>query len=276
VLVLAAINIFPFLYAVYISLHNWWLNRRNPPNYIGWLNYDDALLYDDRVPNAVVVSLSFVGGAVLVEFLLGCALAFVFHARLRGFATLRLIAMLPIMVMPVVTGLLWLYLFNENYGPLNSILESLGLERQPFLSAESHALWSVIAADVWQWTPFIMIVMYAALQSLPEYVYEAARMDGLSAWQTFWRVTVPLLTPAAMVILLIRAVDAFRTFELVYTMTRGGPGSVTEILPYYIYLVAFQLLNIGYGAALAIIMLVLVTVLATLFVARMQKLETRA
>ena len=272
VIVLMAINLFPFFYALYMSFHTWSLGKPAPPRHVGWFNYEDAF-QDDRFINAVLVSLKFVALAVAIEFVLGFLLAFVFSAKVHGLGILRRIGILPMMVMPVATGLVWFYIFNQNYGMANFLVGLLGLDAQPWLTDTGLALLAVVVADVWQWTPFVMLVTFAALQSLPEYVFEAARMDGLSVWQIFWRVTVPLLRPIAVIIVLIRLVDALRMFELVFMMTKGGPAGTTEILPYYIYVTAFQLLDVGYAAALAVLMLVLVNILAVLFIGRLQMSE---
>ena len=221
VAVLMVINLFPFFYALYISFHTWSLGKPAPPRYTGLFNFEDAF-QDERFINAVLVSLKFVVLAVAIEFVFGFLLAFVFSAKVRGLGVLRRIGILPMMVMPVATGLVWFYIFNQNYGMANFIVGLVGIDPQPWLTDTAMALPAVVIADVWQWTPFVMLVTFAALQSLPEYVYEAARMDGLSAWQIFWHVTVPLLRPVAAVIVLIRLVDAFRMFELVFMMTKGA------------------------------------------------------
>ena len=270
--VLLAINLFPIVYAVYISFHHWTLARPQPPRFAGWFNYKEALT-DDRFINAIWVSLSFVALAVAVEFILGFLLAFIFHARLRGLATLRKISMLPVMVMPLVVGLVWFYMFNENFGVVNWVVTLFGSPRLPFLTHDILALWSLVIADVWQWTPFVMLVLFAALQSLPEYVYEAARMDGLSGWQIFWRITLPLLMPAIWVVLILRIVDAFRMVELVFMMTKGGPAGYTEVLPWYLYTTGFLSLDLGYAAAMAVLMLILVTIVSQLFVRRLAYME---
>jgi multiple sugar transport system permease protein len=273
VILLLAINLFPIVYAVYISFHHWTLARPQPPRFAGWFNYKEAF-DDDRFVNAIWVSLAFVTLAVAVEFVLGFLLAFVFNARLRGLATLRKVSMLPIMVMPLVVGLVWFYMFNENFGVVNWFVVSLfGSPRIPFLTHDTLALWSLVIADVWQWTPFVMLVFFAALQSLPEYVYEAARMDGLSGWQIFFRITLPLLRPAIWVVLILRVVDAFRMVELVFMMTKGGPAGYTEVLPWYLYTTGFLSLDLGYAAAMAVLMLILVTILSQLFVRRLTRQE---
>jgi multiple sugar transport system permease protein len=131
-----------------------------------------------------------------------------------------------------------------------------------------------VATDVWQWTPFVMLVFFAALQSLPEYVYEAARIDGLSGGQIFFRVTLPLLRPTILIVLIIRAVDALRSLELVFMMTKGGPAGDTEVLPWYLYTTGFLSLDLGYAAAMAVLMLALVTMLSQLFVKWLESQDT--
>jgi multiple sugar transport system permease protein len=272
-LVLLALNVFPMLYAADISLYYWRLAGMQPRRFIGLRNYE-LLVGDDRFVNSIAVSLSFVTGAVAVELALGLALAFVFNARLPGLATLRKFSLLPVMLMPLVVGLVWFYMLNENFGVVNWFFTVLGGHRVPFLTGDRLALLSIIVADAWQWTPFVMLVLFAALQALPEYVYEAARMDGLSEWQIFWRVTLPLLRPAILIVVVIRAVDALRAVELVFMMTKGGPGGYTEVVPWYLYATGFTSLNLGYAAAMAVLMIVLVTIMSQFLVRRLTLHET--
>jgi multiple sugar transport system permease protein len=270
--VLLALNLFPIVYALYISVHHWTLARPQPPRLAGLFNYQE-LLSDERFRNAVLVSMKFIVLAVGIELLLGFGLAFVFNARLGALAALRKLALLPSLVMPLVVGLVWFYMFNENFGLVNWIWVMLGGQRIPFLTEGTLALLSLVATDVWQWTPFVMLVFFAALQSLPEYVYEAARIDGLTGRQIFFRVTLPLLRPAILIVLTIRAVDALRSLELVFMMTKGGPAGDTEVLPWYIYTTGFLSLDLGYAAAMAVLMLALVTVLSQLIVRRLESPE---
>ena len=265
-LVLLALNVFPFLFALYISFHNWALGRPTGPTWAGTFNYQD-LLDDDRFINSLWVSAKFVALAVATEFVLGLALAFVFNAKLRGLVTLRKIAILPVMVM-LATGLVWFYIFNENFGVANWFLSLLGSPRVGFLTDNTLALISVAIADVWQWTPFVMLVMFAALQSIPEYVYEAAKMDGLSGWQTFWRVTLPLLKPAIGVVLILRGVDAFRMIELVYLMTREDQAATPRCCPGYLCN-RFPERRSRHAAAQAVVMLVIVMIVAQIFRGRL-------
>jgi len=266
VLVLLALNIYPTFYAFDISLYYWRLAGLQPRRFIGFQNYQ-LLFSDDRFLHSILVSIEFVVLAVGIEFVLGLGLAFVFNTRLPGLATIRKLSMLPVMLMPLVSGLVWFYMFNENFGVVNWFVSLILGHRVPFLTSRHLALGTIVVADAWQWTPFIMFVMFAALQALPEYVYEAARMDGLSDWQILWRVTVPLLRPAIMIVVVIRVVDALRMIELVFMMTKGGGG--TEVLPWYLYSTAFISMNLGYAAAMAVLFIIMVSILSQLLIRRL-------
>jgi multiple sugar transport system permease protein len=264
-ILLLALNIFPIIFAIYISLHHWSLSSPNPPRYAGLFNYQE-LWQDGRFINSLGVSATFVFTAVLIELVLGFALAFIFNRKLKGLETLRKLSLLPVMAMPLVVGLVWFYMLNENFGVTNWFLTLVGADRMPFLTDRTLAMLSIVIADVWQWTPFVMLVIFAALQSLPEYVFEAGRMDGLTEREIFWRITLPLLKPAILVVVVIRSIDAFRMIELIFMMTKGGPGGSTEVLPWYIYTTGFLTLDLGYAAAMAVVMIVIVTLAAQVFV----------
>jgi multiple sugar transport system permease protein len=266
VAVLAVVNLFPFVYAVWMSLHRIGLSGRAEPKWVGLANYTKALS-DERFWSALLASAQFVVVAVAIEILLGTILAFILATRMPGLNALRQVAILPVMVMPIVSALVWFYLFNPNVGLVNWILGHIGIPAADWLSRDGLALLAIVIADVWQWTPFVMLVMFAAIQSLPEYVFEAAKMDGLGWRDTFFKVTLPLLKPTIVIILLIRIVDSFKTFELVFVMTKGAGG--TEILPYYIYLNGFVFRNqAGYAAALSVLMLIVITIVAQFIVSR--------
>lgn len=264
-LLLLALNIFPILFAVYISLRNWSLSSPRPSQFAGLFNYEELWL-DDRFTGSLSTSATFILLAVVIEILLGFALAFLFNSKLKGFDTLRKLSLLPVMAMPLVVGLVWFYMLNESFGVINWFVTILGGERVPFLTQRTLAMLSIVLADVWQWTPFVTLVIFAALQSLPEYVFEAGRMDGLTEREIFWRITLPLLQPAILVVAVIRAIDAFRMIELIFMMTKGGPGGSTEVLPWYIYTTGFLSLDLGYAAAMAVVMIVIVTLAAQVFV----------
>jgi multiple sugar transport system permease protein len=268
VILLAALNLFPFFYALWMSLHRMGLAAQAQPRWVGFGNYQQAF-NDERIWAATLASTTFATGAVIVEIILGTIMAFVFNQKLRGLDYLRRVSILPVMVMPIVTALVWFYLFNPNFGLVNWLVSFIGLEKRDWLTTDGLAMAGIIMADVWQWTPFVMLVVFAGLQSLPEYIFEAAKMDGLNRWQTLWRVTLPMLQPTILVVLLIRLVDSFKTMELVFIMTHGA-GS-TEILPYYVYLNAFVFRNlVGYAAVISLFMIILITIAAQLIAKRIR------
>ena len=274
IVLLLVLNIFPIIYAAFISSHHWTLASPRPARFAGMFNYQE-LLIDDRFGNAIWTSAQFITLAVGIELLLGLGLAFVFNAKTRFLEALRKLSLLPVMATPLVVGLVWFYMLNENFGVTNWFVTELGFSRQPFLTDRTLAMASLILTDVWQWTPFVTLIIFAALQSLPEYVFEAARMDGLNERQIFWRITLRLLWPTILVVLVIRVIDAFRMIELVFMMTKGGPAGATEVLPWYLYSTGFLSLDLGYAAAMAIVMIIVVTILSQVLVRKIANPESR-
>jgi multiple sugar transport system permease protein len=273
VVLLAVINLYPFIYALQLSFQRY--NMMKPgrgSRFVFFANYG-AAFQDPRFINSVIRTLIFIVGAVGVEFILGFALAFVLNSKLRGMDTIRKIAIAPVTVMPIVSALIWFYIFNQRYGIVNFLIGKIGIAPQAWLTNPTLTMFSVMMADIWQWTPFIMLVILAGLNALPEYVYEAAQIDGLSDWQQFRLVTVPLLMPVMLIVVLLRIMDAFKLFDLVYTMTQGGPAGATETMSYYVYIQAFNFFELGYAAALAILMLILITIISQIFVRWMYREE---
>jgi multiple sugar transport system permease protein len=273
VVLLAVINLYPFIYALTLSFQRYNMMKAAKGSKFVWLANYGAAFQDPRFINSVARTLIFIICAVGAEFILGFALAFVLNSKLRGMDTIRKIAIAPVTVMPIVSALIWFYMFNQRYGIVNFAIKQIGIAPQPWLTDQTLTMFSVVVADVWQWTPFIMLVILAGLNALPEYVYEAAAIDGLSDWQQFRMVTVPLLMPVMLIVVLLRNMDAFKLFDLVYTMTQGGPAGATETMSYYIYIQAFNFFELGYAAALAILMLVLITIISQIFVRWMYREE---
>jgi multiple sugar transport system permease protein len=177
--------------------------------------------------------------------------------------------------MPVATGLVWFYVLNFRYGPLNTLLRALHLPTQNWLPHPTGAMGALILADVWQWTPFVMIVLVAGLRSLPEYVYEAAALDGLRPVETFFKVTLPLLRPVILIVFLLRFMDAFKLMDLVFMLTKGGPAGRTETLSYYIYVMGLQLFRVGLAAAVSILFLIFISIATQIFVRYMYREQAR-
>jgi multiple sugar transport system permease protein len=249
--VMAVGSLYPVLYSARLSFFDWslgtpWANRE----FVGLENYT-RIFTDPSVFKSLVVTLSFAGAVVTAELILGIALALLVERGLRGLAVFRTIFILPMMIAPVVVGLIWRYLYDVRFGLINYFLQELGLKRQLWLASPDLALPAIIIADIWQWTPFIFIIILAGLQSLPSSAVEAARVDGCNAFEIIWYIKLPLLLPVITVALLLRLIDAFRVLEVIFIMTFGGPGLSTEVLSLHIYKTAFMSQRLGLASAIA-------------------------
>jgi multiple sugar transport system permease protein len=268
--------VYPMLRSVWLSFHEWSIGT--PPEsarFVGLENYR-WLLADDSFWISVGVTLVFAAAVVVLEVVLGVALALVLDRDLRGTSLFRTIFILPMMIAPIVVGLIWRFLYNEQFGPLSQALKALGLPGVPWLSSPDMALLSVIIADVWQWTPFIFILALAALQGLPASAIEAARIDGATRWQTTLYIKLPLIAPVIAVAALLRLIDAFKVLEVIYILTEGGPGLSTEILSLHIYKTAFVSQQLGRASALSNLLLLIVLMLTLLLVLARSLRESRA
>ena len=260
-LVLALGLLYPIGYMVYASFLNW-----NPSQLIGeadWVglkNYSD-LLVDDAFKESLWVTLKFAFIVVFIEMVIGLGLALLLDRNIRGMSALRTIFILPMMIAPIVVGLMWRYMYHPSVGIFNRTLNDLGFESIPWLSDSTWALISIIIADVWQWTPFIFILCLAALQSLPRSTLEAARLDGANAWQQALYIKIPLMMPVLIVTLLLRLIDAFKVLEVILVMTNGGPGLSTEIMSLRISRTASEFRELGEAAAMSNYLLILLLLL---------------
>jgi multiple sugar transport system permease protein len=230
----------------------------------GFDNYTE-LVNDPSFVNSVQVSFTFVFVAVLLEFCLGIALALL--------VTLRTALMVPIMMTPVVVGVLWRTLFNSSYGVINYLLSLVHVPPQLWLGSPSQALPAVIVVEIWQGLPVVTFIVAAGIQALPLDIFEQARIDGASSWQIFRSVTLPLLRPVLLVVLLLRIMDAFKTFDIIYTLTQGGPGEATNVLSMLIYKVGLQFFQIGQAAAMSWVFLAFITAISVVFVWQIQRVE---
>ena len=259
--VLALGLLYPIGYMVYASFLNW-----NPSQLIGeadWVglkNYSD-LLVDDAFRESLWVTLKFAFIVVFIEMVIGLGLALLLDRNIRGMSALRTIFILPMMIAPIVVGLMWRYMYHPSVGIFNRTLNDLGFESIPWLSDSTWALISIIIADVWQWTPFIFILCLAALQSLPRSTLEAARLDGANAWQQALYIKIPLMMPVLIVTLLLRLIDAFKVLEVILVMTNGGPGLSTEIMSLRISRTASEFRELGEAAAMSNYLLILLLLL---------------
>jgi multiple sugar transport system permease protein len=211
---------------------------------------------DPRFWASLWLTLIYTGATVVLQVFIGLLLALLVMQIPRGQGALRVAAILPIVLAPVVVGLFWrTFVLAPDFGIVDLVTRWLGLGSHNWLGDPRLALMSVIAIHTWQWTPFAFLVILASLAALPPDIYEAARIDRASAWQRFWRITLPLIRPAIVIVLIMRTMIALSAFAAIFAATGGGPGTATEILNLYAYRTSFSELNLGYGASLAVVLL---------------------
>jgi len=266
-LLFLALTVFPLLYNVYISFHHFHFIRRIF-NFVGARNYL-RLLQDGLFLASIGNTLKFVAMATAAEVLLGTGLALLFNARLRGRQILLPLAILPMMLPTMVVCAVWVMGYDFEIGFLNSVLRALGLTPVLWLSDPRLALPSIVLVDVWQWTPFVLLLILAGLQSIPDHLYEAAQLDGAGGFKMFRYITLPLLSFHVRLAVLLRVIDTFRIFDKVYAMTGGGPGYATETISMYIYREGFRYFNLGYAGAASLVMVLLVLGVSILYARRM-------
>ncbi|MEM1162750.1 MAG: sugar ABC transporter permease [Pseudomonadota bacterium] len=274
VIIMAIALIYPLGYMIWGSFRAWDPSQTiGEAEFVGLKNYV-TLWNDPNFRESLGVTLRFAFIVVAVEMVLGVGLALLLDRNIRGMSMLRTMFILPMMIAPVVVGLMWRYMFHPTVGTLNQTLKSLGFEGVDWLG--QNALMSVIIADIWQWTPFIFILALAALQSLPRSALEAARIDGATAWQQIWHIKLPLMMPVLIVTGLLRLIDAFKVLEVILVLTEGGPGLSTEILALRISRTATEFRELGVAAAMSNYLLLLLLALTVAMFAFNRWQEKRA
>src|SRR5262245_1943343 len=264
VLVLAVTTTFPLLFLLWQSLQNINLAMPGMERFVGMDNYV-RMWGDARFWAAFGFTIVYSGVTVSLQLVIGLGMALVILQIPRAQWAFRMAAILPIVLAPVVAGLFWRSLMlTPDFGIVDFASRSLGLGSHNWLGDPTLARVSVIAIHTWQWTPFVFLYMLAALAALPADLYEAARIDRASAWRRFIHITLPLIRPAIVVVVILRITVALSAFAAIYAATGGGPGTVTEIINLYAYRVSFVELSLGYGAAAAVVLLVLTMLVAGL------------
>ena len=263
---LIVFGVYPILYAIWLTLL-----RRNPATreytwQPGW-NWGKVLV-DQRVWDAIATTYLYTSVALVIQLVLGLGIALLLDSDRKGFGLMRALMTLPLVVPPAVTGMMFLLMYNGSFGVISRSMYSLNLlnPANPILSTGSTALWAVMVADIWQWTPFMVLIMMAGLRALPKDPFEAAAIDGANAFQAFRRLTLPMLSKIIALAVLIRGIDLFRIYDYVKVMTDSGPGTATETLTAYAGSVYFKSANFPYASAVAILTLVLVILTASLFI----------
>jgi multiple sugar transport system permease protein len=266
--VLLALTIYPLIYSIKISLQgeagNWTLQNFT------------RLAADRFFLSALAHTFVYAAIALTFEFLIGLALAMLLNSQMRGRSVFRALLLVPMMLPPVVVGVVWRLMLNSNFGAVNGTLKGFGINTDAltWTASPKLAMASVIIADIWQWTPFMFLILLAGLQAIPQEPYEAALIDGSSAWQTFQHVTLPLMKPAILIALLLRTMDLLRVFDQIFILTEGGPGFATETVSLYIYRTAFRFSNFGYAAAMSFVLLAITNVISIGYIRVLQTRET--
>lgn len=266
-IVLAVFALYPAIYSAVISLYDWNLQAPDERTFVGLKNYQE-LLSDGAFWRSVRVTLVFVAFSAGLEFVIAFGLGLIFFRGLPGDRVMRALILMPMLVAPVVVGLLARFSLEPTFGIVNQILRDVGLGTHDFLGDPSLALPTLIAIDVWQWTPFLFLVLLAAMQGVPEEVIEAAKIDGASWPRIIWHMFLPLLQYPILVGLALRVIDAFRVYDLVYMTTRGGPIDATSTMSWQIYDVGFRTFNLSYAAAFSWLLLILVMVTVSVMMRR--------
>lgn len=263
---LIVFTIYPLVYNVWLSFHEYApFQRRVVP--VGWENWK-TLWADERFWDSLSVTFVYAGAVLAVQVVLGMAIALLLDSDAKGFGLLRALLTLTLVIPPAIAGMMFLLIEDPEFGVLTWALERLGLldPSRPILATASTALAGVMLADIWQWTPFMVLIFLAGLRSLPPEPFEAAMLDGASGWQTFRRVTLPMMWKVVAVAALIRGIDLFRAFDYMFVMTSGGPGTSTYTLSLYAWQQTFSFVKWGYGATISLVSLVLILAIANIFI----------
>lgn len=265
----AVVLIFPLIYTGYVSMTVWSGSALKDPKWLGFGNYINLFTSDARFVPAVWRTLLFTLVTVVGEVVLGYMAALLLRKSFRGQSVVRTIILLPVVATPVAIAMAWMLILDPNIGLGNIILKSLGFGTQHFLADPSGAIWWLMLIDIWQWTPMMILILLAGLTALPEEPYEAAMVDGASAWQRFWHLTFPLMLPSMFSAIILRLVDSLKTFDIIYSTTKGGTGSSTETLNIYGFLQAFEYTNFGLSSSVIVVFIAIVLAI-TLLTSRIQ------
>jgi multiple sugar transport system permease protein len=262
VLVMAAACLYPVLTAFQLAGYKWEMGTAwETAQWVGLDNFY-AAFSNPQVWSSLKITLLFAGFCVTLEMILGIALALSLERPVRGMSIFRTIFILPMMIAPIAVGLAWRYMFDAQFGLINALLGRVGIEPLTWLADPTLAFVAIVIADVWQWTPFVFIMMLAALASVDSSVMEASRIDGANWLQQIFWVKLPMVMHVIAITLMMRLIDAFRVLEVIYVLTFGGPGNSTEILAVHIYKTAFVGQQMGVAAAVSVLLLVVVVALS--------------
>jgi len=271
IILLLILTVYPLIFAVAASLQT--VNIRNGAVTFAGLSNFTYIFTDDLFWNAAKNTAIYTVSAVVLEFVLGMALALILSEQFAARNVFRTIFLAPMMLPPIVVAITFKILYMQQYGIANWLLGLVGIKGMLWESGPHTALFSLILVDVWEWTPFMFLILLAGLQAIPTEPYEAAKVDGASWFQAFRHVTFPLLTPAVLIAVILRLMDTLRIFDQVFVMTGGGPANTTETLSLYIYQTGFRFFNVGYATAMSFVVMILTTLISNFFISRLRAEE---
>jgi multiple sugar transport system permease protein len=263
--VLVGVMIYPIAYGVYISLFEYRMTQSLNWIFLGLGNYRRLFFQTPDFLNSISVTAQFTLLTITLEFCIGLSLALLLNLDFPARTLFRTLVLLPLMVPPLVSGLLWRVMYDHEFGVLSFFIRAAGIDPPVFLGDRILALPAVVLVEVWRATPFMTLVLLAALQAVPHELHEAAEVDGAGRVSRFRFISLPLITPVLLVALLFRTVDVLRTFDLVYLLTQGGPGSRTEVIGMYIYRYGFEAFNMGTTSAAAMVLFVLTLLVCVVY-----------
>lgn len=273
-LVVLGVQLYPVLYAVYLSVFDYHIGQAQP-RFVGAENYL-TLLGQDRVWASLRTTLILVASSLAVEFALGLLLALGLYKLTRGARIFSTLIFVPYLITPVVAALFLRWIFAARWGLADAVIASFDIFPPDWLGSPVWAFVTIIVADVWQFTPFVMLILYAGLQGMDEALLEAGKIDGASGPRLVWHIILPSLRPQILFVLAIRLMDSFRTFDSIYVLTGGGPGTATETLTMYTYAMAFKQLDLGRASTLGVLTMLIVTGLTLMIISLMYRRERGA
>jgi len=278
IFLLLAINIFPLIWTIRLSLTNYRANRAGAElEWVGLRNYQ-RILTDSDIWNSMQATAHFLIWTLILQVLIGFGLAYLINKKFKGNDLWTTIIVLPMMLSPAVVGNFWTFLYQPQIGLFNYVLGFLtGTDPSAFsmIADVNLAPWAIVIVDTWMWTPFVMLICLAGLRSIPDSIYEAAECDRASSWRQFWTITVPMALPFLMLAVLFRGIENFKMFDLVVQLTGGGPGSITELTSINLKREAFEKWRTGFASAYAVILFVTVFGLASIYVKALNKVKQR-
>lgn len=258
VALIALIIVYPVLYTGWMSLHGWFASSLTPPKFVGFANYGRLLFADTRFHDAFVRTLYFAAVVVAAETAFGVAMALLFNREFWGRGLVRTLSILPMVATPTAIALIFVMMYHPTLGVMNYLAKHAGLGPLKWTYSSQTALYALALVDVWEWTPLVMLIALAGLAALPREPYESAVIDGASGARILWHITLPLLRPIIVVAVLFRAIDAIKTFDIIFVMTQGGPSNASETINLLLFNQAFAYFNIGYASTMAVALFAIV------------------